>query len=435
MSPNDFFQVPTVSGPLNFTVVVPGSKSITNRALLIAALCENRVSLGNVLFSDDSKYFMDCLAKLGFQVARNEVSKKVDIVGHGGKIPNRQAEIYVGSAGTAARFITALLALSDGHYLVNSSPQMASRPMQPLLEPLRQLGTEFEFLQTPNCLPYYLRGTEFKGGQVTLAASQSSQFLSALLLVGGYGKKDLEITLDGPLAARPYIEMTLKMMQDFGVKVATEDYQRFVVPQGQKYQARDYAIEPDVSNANYFLAIAALTGGSVLVQGIQLASLQGDIRFIDILKQLGSRVEERADGIWLQGPEGGRFPGIDIDLGAMPDQTMTLAVLAPFATSPTNIRNVGLIKFHESNRIQAIINELTRLGIRAEETETGVKIYPGSPVAADIETYDDHRMAMAFSLIGLRVPGVRIKNPGCTGKTFANYFECFSKVVVEGTRK
>ena len=161
-------------------------------------------------------------------------------------------------------------------------------------------------------------------------------------------------------------------------------------------------------------------------------SLQGDIQFVNILKQLGSRVEERADGIWLQGPEGGRFPGLDIDLGAMPDQTMTLAALAPFATSPTNIRNVGLIKFHESNRIQAILNELTRLGIRVEETETGVKIYPGTPVAADIETYDDHRMAMAFSLIGLRVPGVRIKNPGCTAKTFANYFECFSKAVAEG---
>ena len=268
MTVTDFFQVPPVSGPLNFTVAVPGSKSITNRALLIAALCDNSTSLRNVLFSDDSKHFMDSLTKLGFQVATDEVNKKVTIVGQGGKIPNQQAEIDVGSAGTAARFITAMLALSDGRYLVNSSPQMAARPMQPLLEPLKQLGTEFEFLQTPNCLPYYLRGRGFKGGQVTIKASQSSQFLSALLLVGCYGKKDLEITLEGVLAARPYIAMTLKMMQDFGVKVVNEDYQRFVVPQGQKYQAQDYAIEPDVSNANYFLAMAVLTGGSVLVQGI-----------------------------------------------------------------------------------------------------------------------------------------------------------------------
>jgi 3-phosphoshikimate 1-carboxyvinyltransferase len=431
MSGNDFFQVPTVSGPLNFTVAVPGSKSITNRALLIAALCDNSVSLDNVLFSDDSIHFMDCLTKLGFEVTSNELTKKVTILGQGGKIPNQQAEIDVGSAGTAARFITALLALSNGCYLVNSSPQMAARPMKPLLETLIQLGAAFEFLQTPNCLPFYLRGVGFQGGPVTIKASQSSQFLSALILVGCYGKKDLEITLDGALAAKPYVEMTLKMMQDFGVKAITEGYQRFVVPQGQRYHAIDYTIEPDVSNANYFLAMAVLTGGSVLVKGIQLDSLQGDIQLVNILKQLGSRVEERSDGILLQGPAGGRFPGIDIDLGAMPDQTMTLAALAPFATSPTHIRNVELIKFHESNRIQAIINELTRLGIRAEETDTGVKIYPGSPIAADIETYDDHRMAMAFSLIGLRVPGVRIKNPGCTAKTFANYFECFSKAVVD----
>lgn len=429
MSCNDIFKVPSGSGPLHFSVAVPGSKSITNRALLTAALGDGKTCLSNVLFSDDSKFFMDCLTRLGFRVEIDECRSNVSVYGQAGRIPSQQAEIYVGSAGTAARFITAMLALSKGRYLIKASPQMTARPMKPLLDPLALLGVQFDFLQMPDCLPYYQQGTGLPGGSVNIKASQSSQFLSALLLVGCYGVKDLEIIPDGVLAARPYIEMTLDMMREFGVEVFNDDFQRFVVPHGQKYHARDYAIEPDVSNANYFFAMAVLTGGSVLVKGVRMDSLQGDIQFINVLKDLGSRVEERPEGIWLQGPVGGSFPGIDVDMGIMPDQTMTLAALAPFATSPTNIRNVSLIKFHESNRIQAIITELARLRINAEETETGIKIYPGTPVAADIETYNDHRMAMAFSLIGLKVPGVRIKNPGCTTKTFANYFECFSKAV------
>ncbi|HBE77024.1 MAG TPA: 3-phosphoshikimate 1-carboxyvinyltransferase [Firmicutes bacterium] len=429
MSENEVFEVPSTSGPLNFSVTIPGSKSLTNRALLIAALGNQVTTLSNVLFSDDSKHFMDSLVKLGFKVEVDETRRLVSIRGQGGKIPNRQGEIYVGSAGTAARFLTAMLALSKGRYLVQASPQMTARPMKPLLDPLTQLGVDFNFLQNSDSLPYSLHGNGFKGGHVTINASQSSQFLSALLLVGCYGEQDLVITLDGDLAARPYIEMTIQMMADFGVEVVNRDFQHFEVPCGQMYHGMNYAIEPDASNAGYFLAMAVLSGGSALVQGVHLDSLQGDIKFVEALKQLGSRVEEHPEGLWLQGPAGGVFPGIDIDMGGMPDQTMTLAALAPFATSTMNIRNISLIKYHESNRVEAIIHELARLGIHAEETETGIKIEPGTPVAAEIETYDDHRMAMAFSLIGLRVPGVRIKNPGCTAKTFGDYFERFRKAV------
>ena len=431
-SEQEVFEVPTPKGPLHFTASVPGSKSITNRALLIAALAEGHTVLKNVLFSDDSISFMDCLKKLGFQIEISAKDYTVQVNGQAGMIPFGEGEINVGSAGTAARFITAMLAISRGRYVVQASSQMMARPMKPLLDPLRSLGVGFEFLQNVDFLPYIEHSNGFQGGRVVMDASQSSQFLSALLLVGCYGARDLEIELSGTLAAKPYIEMTLRMMRDFSVPVNNENFQRFGILHGQRYQGMDYTIEPDVSNASYFWAMAVLTGGSVLLKGVRMDSLQGDIGFLGVLKKLGSQIKEQADGIRLEGPPGGVFPGIDVDMGGMPDQTMTLAALAPFATSPTHIRNVSLIKYHESNRIAAIINELARLGITGEETPTGIKIYPGAPKAAAVETYHDHRMAMAFSLIGLRVPGIQIKNPSCTGKTFADYFSCFRQAVETG---
>ncbi|HBF40024.1 MAG TPA: 3-phosphoshikimate 1-carboxyvinyltransferase [Firmicutes bacterium] len=436
MSDVEIFNVPVSKGPLHFIASVPGSKSITNRALLIAALAQGRSILKNVLFSDDSWHFMDSLKKLGFQIQICENDNTVTVDGQSGKIPFPEGEINVGSAGTAARFLTALLALSTGRYVVQASTQMMARPMKPLLDPLTNLGVQFEFLQKQDYLPYIEQCKGLRGGSIRMDASQSSQFLSALLLVGCYGTGDLEITLEGALAARPYIEMTIRMMHDFGVQVQVpqENFQRFIVPYAQRYQGMDYTIEPDASNASYFWAMAVLTGGSVLLKGIRMNSLQGDIGFLNVLRRLGSQIEERENGIWLEGPKSGTFPGIDIDLGGMPDQTMTLAALAPFATSPTHIRNVSLIKYHESNRIAAIINELARLGIASEETSTGILIYPGTPKPAAVETYQDHRMAMAFSLIGLRVPGIQIKNPDCTAKTFKGFFQCFQETVETGNQ-
>jgi len=431
----DCYAVPPVNGKLDITVDVPGSKSITNRALLIACQCDTPVTLTNVLFSDDSRHFLDCLARLGFSLAIDEAQQTVQISGCAGAMPNRQADLYVGSAGTAARFITAMLASRPGEFLVEASPQMMKRPMKPLLDALTALGTTFEFLGNPDSLPYRIHGTKWHGGQVSMQADKSSQFLSALLMSGPQSTTDLEIVLEGELAAKPYVDMTMAMMADFGVQVAHQNYRRFVVPGGQRYHApgASYAIEPDISNACYFWAMATLTGGSTLVKGVRLDSLQGDIRFLRVLEQLGSTVEERDGGVAVQGPADGHFPGVTVDLGDTPDQTVTLAALAPFADSPTIINNVALIKYHETDRLQAIVNELTRLGIRAEETSDGLIIYPGVPQPAELETYDDHRMAMGLSLIGLRTPGVRIKNPACTAKTFANYFAVFAKAVVGAT--
>jgi 3-phosphoshikimate 1-carboxyvinyltransferase len=426
----NYFEVPQLTKHLVCTVTVPGSKSITNRALLIAAMAAAPVELENVLFSDDSRNFIASLKALGFGLEVDESAGVVRVAGLGGGIPNRNARIYVGSAGTAARFITALLALNAGEYWVEASAQMTSRPMKPLLDSLKALGAGFEFLGKPDCLPFKIRGTGSRTGRVSLQADISSQFLSALLLAGCHGPEDLEIDIDGEVAAKPFVEMTLTMMKQFGVTAHNHAFRHFVIPAGQKYQGnKRYLIEPDISNANYFYAMALLTGGKVTVKGVKPDSLQGDIRFLELLQRMGAAVETDIAGITVKGPKDGVYPGIDADLGALPDQTMTLAALAPFATGPTTIRNVGLIKYHESNRLRAIANELARMGIDCTETEDGLVIRPGIPKPVAVETYEDHRMAMAFALIGLRTSGIRINNPGCTAKTFEGYFDRLTEIV------
>ena len=428
MSGAAFFEVPVVAGRLDFEITVPGSKSITNRALLLAALCDGPVVLRNVLFSDDSRHFLGCLEQLGFTVTVDEAGREVTVRGEGGMIPRREARLDVGSAGTAARFITAMVAAVPGRYRIDASPQMAKRPMKPLLDCLQSCGVRFSYPGRPEYLPLVLEGRRWPGGRILLRAEQSSQFLSALLLVGCLAAADLEIGLDGPLPAKPYIDMTVRMMADFGVTLENRNYQSFRVPAGQVYHRGEYMIEPDISNACYFWAMAALTGGSAMVKGALQDSLQGDLRFLQVLESLGCTVTETGSGIWVQGPAGGKYPGIEADMGGTPDQALTLAALAPFATSPTLIKNIAFIRFHETDRLQAILNELTRIGIRTEPTEDGLRIYPGQPRAATLETYDDHRMAMALSLIGLKTPGIRIANPACTAKTFENYFDLFEQI-------
>lgn len=425
------YTVPKRTTPIVGTVEIPGSKSMTNRALLLAALSDRPVLLSNVLLSDDGRCFIECLRKLGFRTEFNPELHQVKVYGLGGMVPNRRAAIDVGSAGTAARFLTAMLALNEGEYQIDASSQMKARPMKPLLDSLTALGAKFEYLESPFCLPYRVRGTGYRGGKVTLEANISSQFLSALLLSGCNGPETLNIEINGEVAAKPYVDMTIRMMQDFGVRVDNYGYRRFEIPQGQHYRGQDYRIEPDLSNACYFWAMAVLTGGTVTVQGSSLQSLQGDIRFLEVLKRLGAIVVESEEGVRVTGPENRRFPGIEVDLGDMPDQTMTLAAMAPFAEGPTVIRNVAIIKHHESNRLQAIVTELSKMGIRVEETGDGLTIYPGMPQPAVVETYEDHRMAMAFALTGLRADGIVIANPECTAKTFAEYFEVFDRVVNE----
>lgn len=423
------YAVPKLLAPPRFQVELPGSKSISNRALLLAALSDRPVRLTNVLFSDDGLHFIEALKTLGFRMEGDVSRRQVQVYGLGGNIPRRKGQLHVGSAGTAARFLTAMLALAEVDYVMDASEQMKGRPMKPLLESLTALGAKFDYLEQPFCLPYRIHGTGYRGGKVSLAANISSQFLSALLLGGCYGTEDLLIEIDGAVAAKPYVDMTIAMMRHFGVTVENHDYASFLIPKGQHYRGVDYQIEPDVSNACYFWAMAVLTGGNALVEKVALRSLQGDIRFLEILKRLGATVRETDEGVVVQGPANGCYPGIEADLGDIPDQAMTLAVLAPFAQGPTVIKNVEIIAHHESDRLQAIITELSKLGVTVEKREDGLIIYPGGLRPGEVETYDDHRIAMAFSLLGLRADGIVIRNPECTAKTFKDYFKVLDQIV------
>lgn len=425
------YQVKVMEHPVHCTVEVPGSKSMTNRALLMAALADEDCTLNGVLFSDDSRHFLSSLISLGYIIEANEVDHQVLIHGHHGTIPNKNGTINVGSAGTAARFLTAMLALSDGEYTINASEQMKKRPMRPLFDALTSLGAEFTFLEEEGALPVKVKGAASGGKkpaeEVSIDISKSTQFLSALLMVSPMVKNGLKIHITSEKTDGSYIRITTRMMQQFGVRVIHEGA-LYQIGKEQSYGIDTYQIEPDVSAACYFYAAAALTGGHVIVKNVHSNSMQGDMKFIELLKQIGCIVTEEREGICVVGPTNGEFYGVDADMNDFSDQTMTLAVLAPFAKSPTYIYNIAHIRLQESDRIHAIVTELTRLGIKVDEEDDAVRIYPGEVKPGVVDTYDDHRMAMAFALIGLKAEGIVIDNCECCGKTFENYFDVLDSV-------
>ena len=414
-------------------VEVPGSKSITNRALLLATLAEGKSVLSGTLFSDDSRHFLKCIQELGFETEVDEEKRIIAVAGLGGAVPKTEASIYVGSAGTAARFLSAYLGVSHGTYHLDASEQMRRRPMKPLLESLRALGCEVGCEETEGFFPFTLKSHGFGTDEITVDIDGSSQFLSALLIAAALADKDMTIRIQGS-HGMAYIRMTEKMMEQFGVAVSKSlecrpEDQYYQVPSGQKYRAREYQIEPDVSAACYFYAMAPLLGISVQVKHVHFDSLQGDVAFLRVLEQMGCRVEERPDGILVSGNPDGSYHGVEADLSAFSDQAITLAALAPFADSPTVIKGIGHIRLQESDRMAAIVTELGKLGISCEMGADDIRIYPGAPGAGLVETYEDHRMAMGFSLIGLRAEGIVIDNPACCRKTFENYFETLESVV------
>ena len=411
-------------------VSVPGSKSITNRALLLAALAHGESLLKGVLFSDDSRVFMQALRELGYEIFVDEAKRQVRIRGTGEKIPKSGVKVHVGSAGTAARFLTAMLALSGGRYEMTASEQMKKRPMKPLLLALEQLGTKFLYQERPYSFPFTICGRERTDcGGVDLNIDESSQFLSALLLAGVMEPGGFGIHLTGNRDAKSYVKISMKMMEEFGAKMEQTSEQDYVILPGQRYAGREYQIEPDVSAACYFYAMAAVNGGQALVRHVHFDSTQGDIRFLRILEQMGCRLRDEKEGLRLTAPADGRLTGIQADMSDCSDQTMTLAAVAPFAEGVTEIRGVGHIRGQESDRIRGIVTELNRLGVPCEEREAGLCISPAPEevLAGErevvIQTYEDHRMAMAFAIVGTRIPGIVIDNPLCCWKTFENYFD------------
>ena len=412
--------------PVNATIEVPGSKSYTNRALLVAAMARGASTVTGALFSDDTHYMSSSLRKLGVEVDADEKRATFDVRGNGGNIPVSSAQLYIGNSGTTSRSLVAYVSLGHGKFVIDGDePMRHGRPISDLLDALTQIGVSARTQFDNGHLPVIVEADGLKGGKTRLDVSKSSQFLTALLLVAPYAKNEMEIEVVGN-REMPYIDITLAVMEAFGVQVINEGYKYFRIEGGQQYQPRVYHIEPDASNASYFFAAAALTGGRVTVQHLHLDSIQGDVRFVQILEQMGCQVTVSDVGITVTGPC--QLKGIDVDMKAISDTSLTLAAIAPFADSKVIIRNIEHTRWQETDRIHAMVTELRKLGVPVVEHQDGLEISPAPITPAAIDTYQDHRVAMAFSLIGLKARGIRINDPECVSKTFPNYFEVLEEL-------
>ena len=407
--------------PVDATIEVPGSKSYTNRALLVAALANGRSTLTGALFSDDTRYMCEALRKLGVQIEADEAQATFHVNGNGGDIPVESTQLYIGNSGTTSRSLVSYVSLGHGEFVIDGDePMRRSRPISDLLNALTQIGVAARSQFDNGHLPVIVQANGLKGGKTRLDASKSSQFLTSLLLIAPYAKNDMEIEVVGTLKT-PYIDITTSVMDAFGVTVVNNTYRHFRIAGQQSYQPREYQIEPDASSASYFFAAAALTGGRVKVRHLHLNSVQGDVQFVRVLEEMGCHVSADTDGIEVIGPE--RLHGVDVDMNALSDTALTLAAIAPFTDSKTIIRNIEHTRWQETDRIHAMVTELRKLGVSVVEHRDGVEIMPAAILPAAIDTYRDHRVAMAFSLIGLRVPGIQICDPGCVSKTFPHFFE------------
>lgn len=420
MYPNEIAIAP-LTRPIDAEVRPPGSKSITNRALLLAAMADGRSTINGALLSDDTRRMAAALGALAFAIASDEPARRIVVAGQAGVIPAASANLDAGGAGTAMRFLAGFVTLGRGRYRIDGNARMRARPIRPLLDALRALGIDAGSELGNGCPPITidLHGEQFAGGAVEIDASQSSQFVSALLMPAPLWPGGLRLKTQGD-AARPFIAMTLRLMEQWGAGSTLEN-DEIVVPGGQRYHPMEFTVEPDATAASYFAAAAALGGGTVVIRGIGRSSVQGDARFIDLLARMGARVEWRDDAVSVAGT--GRLCGVDAELNAMPDVVPTLAAIAPFAATPTRIRKVGFIRHHESDRIAALATELRRMGAAVTEMADGLEIMPSETRPAAIETYDDHRIAMAFAVAGLKAKGIRIVNPGCVAKTYPEFFE------------
>lgn len=419
-------EIQPIQYPPNVEIEVPGSKSYTNRALLVTALAQGDSILTGALFSDDTYYMCDALRRLGVHITDDSDQATFHVTGNGGNIPVQGAKLYVGNSGTTTRSIISYISLGHGEFVIDGDePMRQGRPISDLLDALQQLGVSAQSQYENGYLPVTIRANGLEGGETTLDTSKSSQFLTSLMLSAPYAKNGMDIEVVGHLKT-PYIDITIAVMEAFGAQVINKDYQHFHIPGGQQYRPRSYHIEPDASSASYFFAAAAITGGRVTVKHLSTDSAQGDIQFLDVLEQMGCQVSVSDRGITVMGPD--QLKGIDVDMKDISDTALTLAAIAPFADSKVCIRNIEHTRWQETDRIHAMVTELRKLGVSVDEHQDGLDITPSSITPAAIDTYSDHRMAMAFSLIGLKVPGIKINDPECVSKTFPNYFEVFQNI-------
>ncbi|MEZ4705980.1 MAG: 3-phosphoshikimate 1-carboxyvinyltransferase [Caldilineaceae bacterium] len=415
-----------IDGEIN----LPGSKSVSNRALLLAALAEGETEITNLLRSDDINHMLGALRKLGVAYTLSDDGTRCTITGNGGPFQQVEpTELYLGNAGTAMRPLCAALCLGQGEFTLTGEPRMEERPIGPLVSALRQAGAQIDHLKNEGYPPLHIVANELNGGQITIDGSLSSQFVTALLMASPLAQRDTTITIEGDLVSKPYIDITLHMMAQFGVEVENRDYQQFWVRGGQTYQSPGaLLVEGDASSASYFLAAAAIKGGAVKVTGIGKKSIQGDTRFADVLQAMGANVEWGDDFIRVQK---GQLHGVDMDMNHIPDAAMTIATAALFAEGKTAIRNIYNWRVKETDRLHAMTTELRKVGAEVVEGEDFIEITPPAQIThAAIDTYNDHRIAMSFALLALDPASVTINDPKCTAKTFPDYFEKLNSISI-----
>ncbi|MBC6904355.1 3-phosphoshikimate 1-carboxyvinyltransferase [Saccharophagus sp. K07] len=410
-------------------VTLPGSKSLSNRILLLAALANGTTTVTNLLDSDDVRHMLTALRLLGVDYSLSDDRKTCVVRGLGGVFRVAQPlELFLGNAGTAVRPLTAALCLSEGEFTITGEPRMYERPIGDLVDAMRGLGADITYSLNDGYPPLLIRGKLLQGGEVSIKGNVSSQYLTALLMVAPLLSSDLLIRVDGDLVSKPYIDITLDTMRRFGVEVENRSYQTFFVRGGQTYQAPgDIMVEGDASSASYFLAAAAIGGGPVKVHGTGSASVQGDAKFAEVLRLMGAEVEY--GDYWIQVTGKGKLRGVDVDLNHIPDAAMTIATTALFAEGPTCIRNVYNWRVKETDRLAAMATELRKVGAEVEEGEDYIRVTPPAQIrSAAIDTYNDHRMAMCFSLAAFGDAPITINDPKCTSKTFPTYFDEFEKI-------
>lgn len=413
-------------------VTLPGSKSLSNRILLLAALSQGKTRITNLLDSDDVRYMLTALEQLGVGFSLSDDASECVLSGLGGVFGLRAPQtLFLGNAGTAVRPLTAALSISHGEFTVTGEPRMYERPIGDLVDALRALGAQIDYLGTAGYPPLRIRGCEVRGGEVSIKGNLSSQFLTALLMAAPVMSDGLRINVEGELVSKPYIDITLNVMAQFGAHVDNQQYRAFRIEGGQLYRSPgDIMVEGDASSASYFLAAGAIGGGPVKVHGTGRASVQGDAAFAEILEQMGAEVTY-ADQ-WVQVSASGPLQGVDVDLNHIPDAAMTIATTALFARGPTRIRNIYNWRLKETDRLAAMAAELRKVGAEVDEGEDYLQITPPEVIrAAAIDTYNDHRMAMCFSLASFGGAEITINDPQCTSKTFPHYFEAFASLRAE----
>ncbi len=406
-------------------VSVPGSKSYTHRTMIAAALSEGACQVHNPLRSQDTLLTLAALEKMGAVVADH--GDPLEITGLNGRFKPCADDIYLANSGTSMRLLTGVAALGEGRYRFTGSPRMYHRPIGHLLEALNRLGIEARSLKGDGCPPVEVPGGQATGGEVSIDCSVSSQFLSSLLLMAPCTPKGLSITISHGLVSSPYIDLTVDIMARFGIQVQRDGYIRFDIAGNQSYQAGAYTVEPDASQAGYFWGAAAIAGGSVTVTGVTSGSNQGDVGLARVFEQMGCRLDQGDDGITITG---GALDAVTVDMADMPDMVPTLAVVAAFANGTTVIENVSHLKAKESDRLASTCNELNKMGIAAVAENDRLMVTGGRPHGADIQTYDDHRIAMSFAMAGLATPGVRIMAPECVEKSFPDFWQVWEGLYV-----